>query len=155
MKRALLALVTLLAACAGETRYVEGTDQDDAWLRDAASESWAAVGVEAPSDYTLLFLDTETLADACGVDSAQLAVGSQLGGCAPEGDVVLLNADNTPEQQLQNLTHELGHLLRGGTAHLHCGTEADKGTAFGSDVMCLSGAGPGALPTERDAAFVR
>jgi hypothetical protein len=156
MLRVVALLSLLVVACQGETRYVEAEGQDDAWLRDGAAEAWGAVGVEAPANYTLLFLSPEALADACGVDSAKLAVGSQLGGCAPTSDVVLLNGENTPEQQLQNLTHELGHLLRGGdTRHLGCGAEADHGTAFGGDVMCLSGAGPGALPTERDAAFVQ
>lgn len=156
MLRALALLSLLVVACQGETRYVEADGQDDAWLRDGAAEAWATVGVTVPADYTLLFLSPEALADACGVDSAKLAVGSQLGGCAPTSDVVLLNGDNTPGQQLENLTHELGHLLRGGDSrHLGCGQDADKGVAFGSDVMCLSGAGPGGLPTLRDAAFVQ
>ncbi len=152
-----LALVALAAVgCATETRYVEAPGQDDAWLREAAAEAWATVGVEAPADYTLLFLEPEALADACGVDSATLVAGSQLGACLPASDVVLLNIRNTPEQQLENLIHELGHMLRGGDSrHLDCGQGPDQGTAFGGDVMCLSGAGPGGMPTERDAAFVR
>lgn len=156
MLRALTLLALAAIGCAGETRYVEAEGQDDAWLRDGAAEAWASVGVTVPADYTLLFLDPETLADACGVDAATLVAGSQLGACTPAPDVVLLNQGNTPEQQLENLIHELGHVLRGGDArHLDCSEEADQGTAFGSDVMCLSGRGPGGMPTERDAAFVR
>lgn len=155
MVRVLALLSLLTVACAGETRYVAPEGQDDSWLRDEAAAAWAGVGVEVPSDYTLLFLEPEALADACGVDAARLEVGTQLGGCAPTSDVVLLNLDNTPEQQAQNLIHELGHLLRGGDSrHLDCGAQANQGTAFGGDVMCLSGAGPGGLPTARDAAFV-
>lgn len=155
MLRIALALALVLSACAGETSYVAPEGQDDAWIRDAAESAWLDVGVEAPKDYTVLFLAPDALADACGVDSAKLQAGSQLGGCTPASDVVLLNGENSPEQQIENLTHELGHVMRGGDArHLGCGADADRGTAFGGDVMCLSGAGPGGMPTARDAAFV-
>lgn len=152
MLRALALLALAAIGCVGETQYVEAPGQDDAWIRDAASEAWAAVGVETPADYTLLFLAPETLMDAC--HRGDLPAGTQLGGCLAASDVVLLNGDNSPEQQVQNLLHELGHAVRGGHAHLDCGAEANAGRAFGSDVMCLSGAGPGGMPTERDAAFV-
>ncbi len=157
MLRAVALLSLLALACDGETRYVAPTDVDDSWIRDGAAEAWASVGVDVPSDYTLLFLTPPDLADACNVNVARLEVGSQLGGCAAADDVVLLNRDNTPDQQLENLIHELGHLLRGvdDRRHLDCGADANQGTAFGSDVMCTSGAGPGGMPTERDAAFVR
>jgi hypothetical protein len=150
-----LALAALASGCAADATYMEAPGQDDAWLREAAADAWMAAGVQAPTDYTLLFLDPETLADACGVDAAKLTQGSQLGGCTPTEDVILVNADNTPEQQLTNVIHELGHLLRGGdTRHLDCGDAADHGTEFGGDVMCLSGSGPGGMPTARDATFV-
>jgi hypothetical protein len=152
MKRALLALVTLLAACAGETRYVEGTDQDDAWLRDAAAENWAAVGVEAPVDYSVIYLDQETLLDACNVAAPKQ--GGTIGGCAPEGaGAVLLWNGADPELQVSIVVHELGHMLRGGEAHLDC-PETDGGRLSGNDMMCLTRAPLGSLPTARDAAFV-
>jgi hypothetical protein len=154
MLRVLAALALLTVACAGETQYVEAPGQDDEAIRAATAEAWGAVGVEVPEAYTLLFLDEVTLEDAC--EYGRLPPGSVLGGCAPASDVVLLNAEQAPEQQLENLIHEMGHLLRGGRrGHLRCGEDADRGTAFGSDVMCLTGRGPGGMPTERDAAFVQ
>lgn len=153
MLRVLAALALLTVACAGETHYVEAPGQDDEAIREATAEAWGAVGVEVPAAYTLLFLDGETLVDAC--DYGPLEPGTVLGGCAPASDVVLLNAGQAPEQQLENLIHEVGHLLRGGRrGHLRCGPDADRGAAFGPDVMCASGAGPGGMPTLRDAAFV-
>jgi hypothetical protein len=151
MKRALLAL--LLTACSVETTFVPPTDVDDSWIRDEAAAAWASVGVDAPSDYDLLFLDADALLDACGGPAT--APGTQLGGCAVvEANVVLLRAGASPEQQTVNLIHELGHLMHG-DAHLDCGADSNRGLAFGGDVMCVSGAGPTGRPTARDAEFVR
>lgn len=152
MTRTLLALaLALLAACAGETRYVEAEGQDDAWLREGAAEAWAAVGVEAPSDYLVVFLDRETLLAACGWSAPP--AGTALGGCAAASDVVLLWNEASPALQLQVLTHELGHILRGVGDHRHLECPETNGVALpGHDVMC---ANPSPLPpTARDAAFV-
>lgn len=154
-----LALLSLLSlACASETRYVEPAGQDDADLRQAAASEWASVGVVAPGDYTLLFLDAETLAAACDIDLGGMAPDASLGGCSDPG-VVLLNQDADFASQLAQLTHELGHQIhsrRGKLIHGHldCGADANRGAAWGADVMCVTGAEPGTMPTARDAAFV-
>ena len=161
MVRSLFLAALLALGCAGETVLVQPDGQDDGWLREAATENWARVGVEAPEGYRLLFLDQETLADACGADLSALADGARVGACSFPG-VVLLPVDADPGEQVDALTHELGHLLRDERAgkvdrrHLDCGEAVNHGEpgAVGADVMCLTGAGPGAAPTARDAAFV-
>lgn len=157
MTRTLAALAALLlVACAGETRFVAPSDVDDTWIRDEVAAEWAAVGVVAPADYTLLFLDPVALVDACGLDAGDLATGTQLGGCSVlEAGAVLVNRETSPAQQVATVLHELGHVMRDDGRHLGCDDEADRGLAFGADVMCLSNAGPGGTPTARDAAFVR
>ncbi len=152
-----LALAALaLTACASETRYVEPTGQDDAWLREAASDAWSTVGVAAPTDYALLFLPATELRAACEDPSPGLV------GCSvPTANVVLLNGESDPDLQAQTLIHEVGHLLKGARAldhgrllHLDC-PETLGNTVYGQSVMCPTNAAPGTLPTERDAAFVR
>lgn len=152
MLRALaLVALALTAACSGETRYVEAPDQDDTALREAAVEAWASVGVEAPSDYTLLFLDGETLLDACGWSAPP--AGTALGGCTAASDVILLWNEADFALQRQVLTHELGHVLRGADDHRHLDCPESEGVRFpGHDVMCANPSP--ALPTERDAVFV-
>ncbi len=151
MSRWIALIALLLAACATETRYVEAADQDDTWLRDGAAEAWAGVGIEAP-EYTLLFLDPGTLLDACNAEAPEVGT---VGGCSFPG-VVLLNRDADPDLQLQNLTHELGHLMRPHRKadeldHRHL----DCPEFNGADVMCATGAPVGTMPTVRDAVFVR
>jgi hypothetical protein len=155
--RALALLSVLTLACgAPETRYVQPEGQDDGWLRDGAVTAWAEVGVQAPADYTLLFLDPAPLAKACNADVPK---GATLHGCSFPG-VVLLSSESDPASQLMQLTHEVGHLLRGGhdgentPGHLDC-PEAAGTRFYGHDVMCLTGAEPGTMPTARDAQFVR
>lgn len=159
MTRWIAALALALAACASETRYVEAPGQDDDAIRTAAHEGWAAVGVDAPADYTLLFLEAPELADACNADlPSDMADGAALGGCSFPG-VVLLNIAADLDLQLLHLTHELGHLMRPGNkkelapGHLDC-PEIGNAERYGNDVMCLTAAEPGTLPTSRDAAFV-
>jgi len=152
---ALLSLLSLACADAG-TRYVEAPGQDDADLRAAAHVSWETVGVEAPADYTLLFLDPAALVDACNV---QVTVSGYVGGCSFPG-VVLLNSEDDFDHHLLDLTHELGHMMRPhkhadqlDLSHLSC-PESDAEHTPGTDVMCAHGAPVGTLPTLRDAAFV-
>lgn len=155
-----LALLSLLSVACGApgTRYVEAPGQDDAELRAEASDAWAAVGVETPEDYTLVFLAPVDLVDACDIDMGGLVPDASVGGCSEPG-VILLNAETDPDLQLRALTHELGHLthsrkgklVRG---HLDCGAAVADGSTYGDDVMCLTGAPLGTLPTLRDAAFV-
>ena len=147
MVRILALALLLLSACAYETPpYVSSTGEGVDALRAAAEDAWAAVGVEAPTDYELLFLDQETLADAC---HAEMPEGVTLGGCSFPG-VVLLPLGQDPELLVMKLTHELGHFMHGSdNAHLDC-----PETSRGPDVMCLTGAEPGTLPTARDVAFI-
>lgn len=157
--RSLALLALFVVGCAGETRFVQPAGQDDAWLRDAAAERWAEVGVAAPSGYSILFLDQDTLADSCNADISKLAVGAEVGACSFPG-VILVPYDADPLVQVDMVTHELGHLRRYARhgeddhRHLDCGAEVNHGAALGGDVMCLTGSAPGALPTARDAAFV-
>lgn len=142
----------VLAGCSYDATFVE-TEGTDALRADAAA-SWATVGVAAPEGYTLTLLDHAELTRACP------GVVTESGACSFPG-VILLDADNDHGRQLQNLTHELGHLLRGpgkargelDHAHLAC-PESDQGQP-GHDVMCPTGAAVGTFPTARDAAFVR
>ncbi len=141
----------VLAGCSYDATYVEtaGTDA----LRADASAVWASVGVSAPADYTVVQLDAGELMQACR------ASDPNVGACSFPG-VVLLRSGLDYAQALQNLIHELGHLMRGGGAggeldhtHLPC-PESAQGRP-GPDVMCLTGAAPGTMPTARDVAFVR
>ncbi len=141
----------LLAGCSYDATFIgaEGTEE----LKADAAAAWASVGVAAPAGYTLVLLDHAQLVEACP------HIASEFGACSFPG-VVLLDGANDYAQQLQNLTHELGHLLRGPGSrgaldgrHLAC-PESDRGE-FGADVMCSTGAAPGTMPTARDAAFVR
>lgn len=151
-----IALAALTLACGSSgTRYVEAPDQDDTEIRAEAHEAWASAGVEAPATYTLLFLAPDALLDAC---NAAAPTGGYIGGCSFPG-VVLLNVEAPFESQLQNLTHELGHVMRPhekadelDLTHLDC-PESLRGE-YGTDVMCATGAIPGTWPTARDAAFV-
>ncbi len=154
---ALLLSACAASGCATETRYVEAPGQDDADLRLAAHSAWETAGVQAPTDYTLLFLSPDELLDACNTDMGAFGKGVKLGGCSLPG-VVLLNADRDFARQATHLTHELGHLMRQhgdelDHRHLDC-PGVNDGSGYGADVMCQSGAGDGALPTARDAAFV-
>ncbi len=140
----------MLAGCSYDATFIdaEGTEG----LRADAAAAWASMGVAAPSAYTLVLLDHAELTRACP------EVASEFGACSFPG-VVLLDGANDYAQQFQNLTHELGHLLRGAGKrgaldgrHLAC-PESDRGE-FGPDVMCSTGAALGTPPTARDAAFV-
>ena len=161
MRALCLLLLTLLAACdTGSVQYLEAPGQDDDALRTAAAEAWATVGVEAPEDYSLLFLDRETLTEACHAPIA-LPDGSELppGGCSFPGVVLVSTVADFARQQTV-LIHELGHIMRGEIrdgeldhAHLDC-PETAGGQFLGRDVMCMTGAPAGQLPTIRDIAFV-
>lgn len=156
MVRILALLVLVLSACASEgPTYISSEGEDVDALRAEAAANWSAVGVDAPSDYDLLLLDQATLQAACNADVPE---GDTIGGCSFPG-VVLLANDQDPERLGLRLTHELGHMLRGGHdgeldhAHLDCPENAG-GSLYGNDVMCSRGAHTGTLPTTRDAAFV-
>lgn len=155
MTRWIAALALALAACASETRYVEPAGQDDEALRTYAADAWSTVGVEAPEDYKILFLDPETLRDACNVDAASPPIG----GCSFPGVVLLSTEVSSCERQQMRLIHELGHLMRPGHKgeldHVHLDCPESHGSEFvGNDVMCFMAAADGTFPTERDAAFV-
>lgn len=146
MTRILALAALLLSACGYEApTYISSEGDDVDALREAAGDAWASVGVETPTDYELLFLDQETLSDACNADMPE---GVALGGCSFPG-VVLLPVDGDRGVLEMKLVHELGHLMTGNDGrHLDCPTDAR-----GDDVMCLLGS-ESAQPTARDVAFV-
>lgn len=145
------ALALALSACAGETRFVAPEGQDDGWLREAVAAQWAAAGVTVPADYPILFLDAETLLDACEAPRPKVGM---IGGCNPHGsDAILIWEGADTDLQVSVAVHELGHVLRGDARHLDC-PEVGPEMAPGQDMMCVTRAPLGTLPTARDAAFV-
>ena len=150
MLRILVALsLALLPACGAADAVVVESVPAPEWMRAAAADAWAGVGVTAPADYSLLVVEPSAVAVAC---DSEVLPGSWLGGCTPTAGVVVI-ADVEPSLQLQLLIHEVGHLIRGTAEHLRC-AGSDRGEP-GTDAMCAVMPRPFTAPTLRDAAFVR